>query len=104
MIVFDKTEFALGNIKYGDIGKATVNIVNTSNSAVDLAVISSSCSCTTGLIKNPKLAPNSSTQFIISLNTVKAGRGMNHVKSIQLNYTLDGKQFSQVFRIKLNIV
>ncbi len=104
MIGFDQTDFNLGNIKYGDTKVVTVNITNTSTETVELTPMNSSCSCTTGSLKQNKLAPNERTQFNISLNSVKAGKGTNQVKSIQLNYKLNKQTLSQVFRLKANVV
>lgn len=104
MIGFDQTDFNLGNIKYGDTKVVTVNITNTSTETVELTPMNSSCSCTTGSLKQSKLAPNERTQFNISLNSTKAGKGTNQVKSIQLNYKIGGSTYNQVFRLKANVV
>jgi hypothetical protein len=104
MISFDKTEFILTPIKYGDIKTITVNVFNNSSETVTLHTANSSCSCTTGSLKDTKLKPNSKTEFKISLSTLKAGKGLNQVKTIQLKYDLNRQQYSQVFRIKVDIV
>jgi len=104
MISFDQTEFILGAIKYGDIKVVSVNIFNNSGETVALETSNSSCSCTTGSLMATKLAPNAKTQFKISLNTLKAGKGINQVKSISLKYTFNRQQYSQIFRLKVNVV
>ena len=104
MIKFDNTEFLLGNIKYGNTTSVTVNISNISDNDITLEITNSSCSCTTGKIKDSIIKPNGKTQFTISLNTAKAGKGMNQVKSISLKYKLASIQYSQIFRIKVNII
>ena len=104
MISFNKTEFTLGNIKYGETGKAYADVFNNSTETVHLTPANSSCSCTSGTVDNAKLPPNGKTRFVISLNTLKSGKGMNQVKAISLTYKLGKKQFSQVFRIKANVI
>jgi hypothetical protein len=98
MISFDKTEFILTPIKYGDIKTITVNVFNNSSETVTLHTANSSS------LKDTKLKPNSKTEFKISLSTLKAGKGLNQVKTIQLKYDLNRQQYSQVFRIKVDIV
>jgi hypothetical protein len=104
MISFDQTEFMLGPVKYGDTKIVTVNVFNNSSEIVTLSTANSSCSCTTGSLKDTRLLPNGKTQFKISLNSLKAGKGLNQVKTIQLKYDLNRQQHSQIFRLKVNVV
>lgn len=104
MIKFSETDINLGILPYGKDGKATVSVTNTYNQEVKLETYNSSCSCTTGKLTSSKLKPNETTQFIITLNSVKAGRAMNQVKTISLKYIVGNQTYSQVFRLKVNIV
>ena len=104
MIKFDRTEFILDDIKYGESTTVVTNVSNLSSDGVDLDVSNSSCSCTTGAIENRKLPPNGKTKFSITLNTAKAGKGLNQIKSISLKYVINRQQFSQVFRLKVNVI
>ncbi len=104
MIKFSETDINLGILNYGKEGKAVIDVSNLYNQEVKLETANSSCSCTTGSLKDYKLQPNGKTQFTITLNTTKAGKGMNQAKSIQLKYIVNGETHSQTFRLKANIV
>lgn len=101
---FSGTDFNLGTVKYGEFITSIANVSNLYNVPVTLDPANSSCSCTTGIVKNAKLMPNGKTQFTITLSTGKAGKGMNQVKSISLNYSFNGVKHSQVFRLRVNII
>lgn len=103
-IHFDNTDFQLGNLKYGETKLTIVTVTNTSGQDMVLETANSSCSCTSGSLKQTRLAGAGKTQFVISLNTVKAGKGMNQVKTIQLKYTVGGVVAVQIFRLKANII
>ena len=90
MITFDKTEFDLGTLKYGDIGTVVSQVTNSLLVNITLEPANSSCSCTTGSITKIVLPPGETTEFKISLNTIKAGRGSNQTKSIELRYIVTG--------------
>lgn len=104
MIKFSETDINLGIINYGKEGRAVVEVSNLYNQEVKLETANSSCSCTTGSLKEYKLQPNQKTQFTIILNSTKAGRAMNQSKTIQLKYIVNGETHSQTFRIKVNVV
>lgn len=104
MISFDQTEFQLGNVSYGETKVSTVNITNKSTQYIKLSVANASCSCTTGSLKSTSLSPGDKTQLLISLNSKKAGKGANQVKTIQMQYVLSGTTYNQLFRLKANIV
>lgn len=103
MINFDNLEFDLGDIQHGVTKTVQVNIENSGSSVVNLTVANSGCSCTTGSVDYSTMQPNSKAKFTISFNTVKSGKG-KQAKSIALNYTINKKSFSQIFRIKANVV
>lgn len=103
MIHFDNLEFDLGLVKYGQIVSAKVNITNNGSVPVKLNPSYSSCSCTSGTVDPSTLQANSKGIFTINLNTNKSGKG-KQAKSITLNYTINNSTFSQVFRIKANVV
>lgn len=103
MISFDNLEFDLGNIQHGITKTVQVNIENSGSSIVNLVVSNSGCSCTTGSVDYSTMQPNSKAIFTIVFNTVKAGKG-KQAKSIALNYTINKKSFSQIFRVKANVI
>lgn len=104
MIGFDKTEFILGNYKLGEFIKATSTITNGSNVDVTFTPANSSCSCTSGVVQPVTITPGSKSIFTITVSTEKSGKGINQVRSISLSYKLGGKQLSQVFRLKFNVI
>lgn len=103
MLNFDNLEFDLGEIKYGIVKTVDVNVTNDTSSVVSLTPANASCSCTTGYMDYTTLQPKSKGVFKISLNTSKSGKG-KQARSIALNYSIDRKSFSQIFRIKANVV
>lgn len=103
MITFDKTEFDLGNVKYGQTVTVTAIVTNTNSVPVSLSTTNSSCSCTTGQVEYSTLNPNSKSEFKITFNSNKSGRG-TQAKSINLDYTIDRVTKSKTFRIKANVI
>jgi len=103
MINFDNLEFDLGDVKHGQTKSVDVNVTNNSSSTVNLIPSNASCSCTTGSVDYSTMQPNSKAIFKISFNSNKSGRG-KQAKSINLTYTINRQSFSQVFRIKANVI
>lgn len=103
MVYFDNLEFDLGNVLFGPTQSVIVNITNDGSTPVKLTPTNSSCSCTSGNVDPSILQGKSKGTFTITLNTTKSGRG-KQAKSITLNYEIDRRSNSQVFRIKANVI
>jgi len=103
-VLFDNTDFSLGDVKYGTKKETIVHITNTYDKRVALEITNSSCSCTYGSLKKKELLGGEVTELLVSIDTVKAGGGANQVKIIYLRYVVDGVTFSQNIRFKLNII
>ena len=103
MITFDNLEFDLGTITIGQNKSVVVNIVNNGSVLTTLKVRNSSCSCTSGQLSHSTLQPDSKGTFTIGFDSTRAGKG-SHVKSIELEYKTNNQNFSQIFRIKANVV
>ena len=103
MITFDNLEFDLGDVKHGQTKTVNVNITNNGSTPVSLLPSNASCSCTTGHVDYSTMQPNSKAVFKISFNSNKVSKG-RIAKSINLSYTIDRQSFSQIFRIKANVV
>lgn len=104
MLHFDNIEFDLGTVQYTQTKLVDVNITNNGPEAVTLQPANASCSCTTGHVEYSTLQPGAKGKFTISFNTNKSGKGANQARSIALNYTINRQTFSQIFRIKANVV
>ena len=103
MVHFDNLEFDLGDMKKGLTKSVKVNITNNSSVPVSLTPANASCSCTSGSVNFSTMQPNSKAIFTISFNSNRTGSGKQS-KSINLSYTLNNQTFSQVFRIKANVI
>lgn len=103
MVHFDNLEFDLGDIKKGLTKSVKVNITNTSSVPVSLTPANASCSCTSGSVDFSTMQPNSKAVFTISFNSNRTGNGKQS-KSINLSYVVNKQSFSQVFRIKANVI
>ena len=104
MITFDNLEFDLGTIKHGVTKSVVVNINNSGSTPVEFTVANASCSCTSGYVEYSTLQPKSKGTFKISFNSNKVYKGNNLNKSIALNYKIGRDSFSQIFRLKANVV
>lgn len=104
MITFDNIEFDLGDVKYGTIKTAVVTVTNEGSEPVNFTVANASCSCTTGYIEYSTLQPKTKGLFKINFNSNKVSKGNNLSKSIALNYHIGRQVFSQIFRLKANVV
>ena len=103
MVHFDNLEFDLGDVKKGLTKSVKVNITNNSSVPVALMPANASCSCTSGNVDFSTMQPNSKAVFTISFNSGRTGNGKQS-KSINLNYSFNRESFSQVFRIKANVI
>ncbi len=106
MLIFNETNFNLGNVKYNDIVTRKVSITNNSTENATLTPSFSSCGCTTGAVTKDKLQPLEVGEFIISFSSVKAGIGSNMSKTIALKYKFDNSEttFEQSFKLKVNVI
>lgn len=104
MLHFSNTEFDLGTIPYTQTVSVDAILTNTGTEPVNLQSANASCSCTSGHLEYSTLQPGAKGKYTISFNTVKSGKGANQARSIALNYTINRQTFSQIFRIKANVV
>jgi hypothetical protein len=103
-MLFSQTEIDLGAVKHGTVAEARVIVTNNTSNYISVSIPYSSCSCTTGSIRENPIPPNAETIFFINLDTNKSGIGVNMMKSITMNWNENNITFSQTFMIKADVI
>lgn len=103
-MLFSQTEINLGSVRHGTVGEAQIIVTNNTGSHISVTIPYSSCSCTTGSIRENPIPPNANTVFFIHLDTNKSGIGVNMIKSITMSWTENNIPFSQTFMVKADVI
>lgn len=101
-MLFSQTEIQMGDVKYGHPVQAQVVVTNNTNAPINIRVINSSCSCTSGSLRDTPVPANSDSILFINVDSKRAGIG-SVMKSITIAWEEDRKPFSQTFLIGMHV-
>lgn len=103
MLTFDKTQFDLGDVKFGNTKQQNIIVTNNTSEAISIQSTSSSCSCTSGRMQSNPIEAYKTGIFHVFFDTTKTGKG-SQVKSITLNWVEDGQQRNQAIKFTVNVI
>lgn len=103
MLSFNKLEFDLNQVKFGQSANFPVEITNNSIGPIVVNNSGSSCSCTTGAMSRNPIEPTTTQIFTVNFDSNKAGRGVQQ-KSITISWDYNNQHFSQTIKFKVDVI